>query len=314
MDRAYREDELIGATVIDSEGYIYGKVGEISVGEDEVILVAYESKPDVKTVTDMDTLKEELLKNVKISLGSRLQRRSPTEVLTQNIREELGLRPAEPLTDQHYVRYAERLGVYIPKRKVEVEREEPKGSLGLKDIKAIRVSVVPAQHQEKVVKIVLLNEPREASFRRIPIQERVPYRDARALKDKLVLDAQGVALGYVDSLVFFRGMPGIRVYLPKRTEYVDLRKLNQYLDEVGRSTLAKMIKRQFTWDNVRRDELEDFLRTIGAFFTLPEDAVLTQHVKALVMDVPWDVVHKIGDVIILRMTLPDLRSKGYLLR
>ena len=314
MDRAYREDELLDATVIDSEGYIYGKIGKINIGEDEVTLIIYESKPDLRTLVNINSLKEELLKNVKIPLGAKLQGLSLTEILVAYIRKNLGLKPTEPLTDQHYVKYAERLDIPIPYRKVETERKEPKGSIRLQDIKAMRVSVISAKQQEKVFKIVLLDDPREAKFRNIPVQEKVPYLSTKAVEDKLVLDASGVALGFVDSIVFFQGMPGIRVYVHEPTDHINLTKLYRYLDATGNTQIARAMKEHFVWDTVRRDELEAFIERAGSGSILPENVISTEQTKKFVMDIPWDTIHKVGDVVILGLTFPELRSKGYLLR
>ena len=117
MERAYREDELIGAAIIDSEGYIYGKVEKITINEDEIVVLACEGKPDVKTVADVSSLKESLLKNVKTDFGVRLRRVNLEEVLDQNIRKEFGLGLDEQLSDEHYLKYAERMGVEIPQTK-----------------------------------------------------------------------------------------------------------------------------------------------------------------------------------------------------
>ncbi len=314
MDRAYREDELLEATVIDSEGYIYGRVGKINVDEDKITLIIYESKPDTRTVVDVDALKEELLKNVNVTVGAKLQRLLPREILLRNMRRELGLEAREPLTDQHYLKYAERLGIPISHKRVKAERKEPKGSIDLHEIKTIRISMISTGQEEKVIKIIILRDPREAMFRRIPVQEKIPYRDTKVIQDKLVLDASSVALGYVDSVVFFRETPGIRVYLHKTEERVDMAALRRHLDETGKSPVARIIERYFTWDTVRRDELEVFMQKTKLTFTLPDNLLLTKQVKKLVMDVPWEVVHKIGDVVMLRLTLPELRSKGYFIK
>ncbi len=314
MDRAYREDELLDATVIDSEGYIYGKVEKIDVGEEEITLVVYESKPDMKTIVDVDALKLELLKNVQVSFGAKIQGLPPMKILLRNIKKELGLKPAESITNKHYQEYAKRLGTPIPRRKVETERREPKGDINIKEIKAIKVSIIRTEKEEKVIKLILLNDPREAVFRNIPVQHKVPYRNTDAIKDKLVLDSGGTALGYADSVVLFHNGLGIRVYSPKTTGGVDLNVLSKYLDMWGKSHVEKLIRRYFARDVVRREELDDFMKKAGLTLALPTEAVRSKVVKEFLMDVPWDTIHKIGDVVILGLTLVDLQSKGYLLR
>ena len=62
---------------------------------------------------------------------------------------------------------------------------------------------------------------------------------------------------------------------------------------------------------VRIDDLEDFMRKTKLTFKVPENVFLGQSVKEFVMDIPWDVVHKVGDIVLLRLTLSEIKSKGY---
>jgi len=317
MERAYREDELLESMIIDSEGYIYGKVDKINIDEGKIVLVAYESKPDVKMEADVDSLKKELLKNVQITFNARLHRLAPAEILAKNIQTELKLGIEEPLTDQHYVKYAERLGISMPHTKVSVERKEPKGTVNLQEIKTIRITVIGKEKETKVYKVILLQKPREAAFRKIPVQEKVPYRSTEAIKDKLVLDADGNTLGYVDSVVLFQNTLGIRVYLSKTSGQVSLSLLNRHLEEIGRPDVAKSLQKHFAEPGAHRyavniEDIEDFMESKGHTFILPKSVMMSQSVKEFVADIPWDQIHKIGDVVLLKTTLPNLRSKGYL--
>jgi len=317
MERAYREDELIEASVIDSEGYIYGKVEKINIEENGITLKVHETKPDMKTVVDISTLESEFLKKVKMTLTEKLQRLPPTDILAKNIRKELGLGLEQPLNEDSYVKYAERLGIPIPYKKVSGERKEPKGTISLGEIKTIKTSIMGAEKGSTVIKAILLNEPREASFRNIPIHKKVAYQTTDAIKDKLVFDSDGTAIGYVDSIVLFRNSPGIRVYSTKVTGMVSLSWLDRYLEQVGRPDVSEAIKRHFKIERgahvyqIRREDLEDFMQKTGLTFTLPEDVLFDQSVKEFLMDIPWDAIHKVGDVVLLRLTLAELRSKGY---
>ncbi len=311
MERAYREDELLEATIIDSEGYIYGKVQKIEVQEEKINLVVYESKADSRTTIDVDLLKIELLKDLQLPIGARIQGLRPTEILVENIKKELGLKPEQSVTDENYTEYAKRLGVPLPQRKFETERRESKGDVDLGEIKSIQVSVIGTEADQKVVKVILLNDPREATFRNIPVQEKVPYHNTDAIRDKLVLDSNGIALGYVDSVVLFPTGPGIRVYSSKTSDGVELRMLREYLDVSGQSHIARLVARYFKESIIRKEELEDFKRKAGLNFSLPANAIRSRSIKELVMDVPWNAIHKIGDVIILSLPLLDLKSKGY---
>lgn len=318
MERAYREDELLGATIIDSEGYVYGKVEKISITEDEIILLAYEEKPDVKTVVDADNLKETLLKDVKKSIGLKLRGITPNDTLTENIRKELGLRLDEKLSDEHYEKYAERLSLPLPLTKATIDRREEKGTVTLNEVKTMKVTVIGKEKWTKTVKVILLHEPREAVFRRIPVQKKVPYRNTDVLKDKLVLDSDGKALGYVDSVVLFQEMPGIRVYVSRVSGQVSLSMLARYLEESGKSDAAGLLRKHFAdYPDSHRytltlDELDDFMNSTKISFVLPENIITNQGTRDLVADIPWDAINKIGDVVLLKSTLTDLRSKGYI--
>ena len=317
MERAYREDELLDSIVIDSEGYIYGKVEKINIEEDKIGLLIYETKPDQRTVVDTDAVKGELLKRVRLTFTAKLQRLSRPEALAQNIRKEFGLKLEEPLTGQHYIKYAERLGIEIPYKKAMEERREPKGIVTLRGVKTIELSTIGIGEKSSVIKVILLHEPKEARFRKIPVQKTIPYRSTEMIRDKLVLDASGLAVGYVDSTVLFRNTPGIRIYSSKPTDSVGLSWLYRHLEEIGRPDIIEAIKKYFDIKSgshvyrVKMDDLEVFMKKTKLPFKVPESVFFDRSVKEFVMDIPWEVVHKIGDVVLLQLTLSELRSKGY---
>jgi len=317
MERAYREDELLGSIVVDSEGYIYGKAGKINIKEDEIELLVYETKPDERTVVDIDSLFEELQKRVKLTFTAKIQRLSRAEVLTQNIQREFSLKPEEPLADQHYIKYAERLGIEIPHKKIIEEREEPKGTVTLTEVKSIKTSTIGTPGQSRLIKVILLHEPKEARFRKIPVQKTVPYRITETIRDKLVIDPSGLAVGYVDSIVLFSDKPGIRIYTSKPTDSVSLSWLFGHLEKIGRPDIVEAITKHL---KIRRgahvyragmDELEDFMEKTKLTFKVPESAFFEQSTKEFITDIPWDILDKIGDVVLLRQTLSELKSKGY---
>jgi sporulation protein YlmC with PRC-barrel domain len=317
MERAYREDEIIDSMVVDSEGYIYGRIGKIDVKEDAVTLLVYETRPDERTVLNIEVIKEELLRKVRLNLSAKVQKLSPNEILNANIRKELGLKNDAPLKDQQFVNYAERTGVEITYKKAAEERREPKGNVRLEDVKAIGVSAIGTKEASDVMKIILLQEPREAAFRRIPVQKGVPFRSTDAIKDKLVVDAKGVALGYLDSVVLFQNTLGIRIYSQKPSDSVSMSWLIKYLDSVGRPDIVEALVKYFkveTGDHVYRmtkSELEGFMQRSKLVFKVPDELLIDRSVKDFVIDIPWDLIVKIGDVVILHKTLAELRSLGY---
>ena len=316
MERAYREDELLDSVVIDSEGYIYGKVEKINIKEDEITLLVYETRPDQKTVVNIDTIKEELLKTVKLTFTAKLQRLSRPEVLTRNIRQEFDLKHEGPLTDEHYTKYAERLGIEIPYKKVAEGRKEPKGIVTLRDVKTIGIAAIGTRERSIVIKVILLHEPKEAEFRKIPVQKKVPYRSTKMIRDKLVVDASGLAVGYADSIVLFPDTPGMRLYSSKPTDSVKLSWLFLHLEKIGRPDIVEAINKYFEIERgahvyrVMMEDLKDFMRDTKITFKVPEKFLLDRSVKEFLMDIPWDTVQKVGDVVLLRTTLSELKSKG----
>lgn len=184
-------------------------------------------------------------------------------------------------------------------------------------MKAIGVSTVGTKETSDVMKIVLLREPREAAFRRIPVQKTVPFRSTNLIRDKLVIDAKGLALGYLDSVVLFQNTPGIRIYSLKASDSVSLSWLIKYLDGVGRPDIVEALVKYFrveTGDHIYRmtkSELEGFMQKTKLAFKVPDELLIDRSVKDFVMDLPWDIVAKIGDVVILHKTLAELRSVGY---
>jgi len=316
MERAYREDELSDSLVIDSEGYIYGKAGKINIKEDEIEIIVYETKPDEKTAVDVEALIEELQKSVKPSFFARIRRLSPNQVLIQNVRSEFGLIPEEPLADEHYIKYAERLGLKLPYRRVTEERRESKGTITLADVKAIKTSTIEERQLARVIKVILLHEPKEAKFRKIPAQKIVPYRITETVKDKLVIDPSGRAVGFIDSVVLYSDGPGLRIYTSKSTESVSLRWLFAHLERISRLDIIEAIKKHLDISDlgtqaVEMELLGDFMKKTGLSFKVPDSAFLMQDAREFVMDIPWDLIDKIGDVVIIRQKLSELKSKGY---
>jgi sporulation protein YlmC with PRC-barrel domain len=317
MERAYREDELLDSIVIDSEGCIYGRVGKIRVKEDEISLLVYETKPDEKTVPDIGALKEELLKGVKLTLGAKLQKLSRDEILAQSVQKEFGLKLEEPPTDEYLIKYAERFGINVPYTKVLEERRESKGFVTLREVRSIGISTIGSKESSDLVKVVLLQEPKEAAFRKIPVQKTIPYKSTETIKDKLVIDAKGLAIGCVDSVVLFRNTPGIRVYALKPSDSVSLSWLTRYLEKIGRPDIVEAMMKYFKIERgehiyrLRMTDLEDFMRRVKFNFKVPDDFLIDRNVKEFVLDIPWEMVHKIGDVVILRKELSEIQSQGY---
>jgi sporulation protein YlmC with PRC-barrel domain len=173
------------------------------------------------------------------------------------------------------------------------------------------------EEKSTTIKIILLQEPKEAKFRKIPVQNTIPYRGSDTIKDKLVIDARGTALGCVDSLVLFRNTPGIRIYALKPSDSISLTFLSRYLEKIGRPDIKDELAKYFQSDTgyhvykAKMSDVEEFMRKTNLSFRVPEEVLVDHGVREFVMDIPWDIVQKIGDVVLLKETLSDIRSKGF---
>jgi sporulation protein YlmC with PRC-barrel domain len=220
------------------------------------------------------------------------------------------------VSDQNCIKYAEMHGIEVSYKKSSEDRIEQKGVVTLHEMKTIGISSIGSENAS-VVKVILLHEPKEANFRKIPLQKTVPYKPTELLRDKLVVDSEGIAIGYIDSTVLYRNSLGIRVYSAKPTDTVNLSWLFQYLEKIGRNDIRETLEKYLGEGRrshdflVRKDDLEEFMRDTSLNFRIPESALYDQQVKELLMDIPWEIIHKIGDVVLLKLTLSEIKSKGH---
>ncbi|MCD6262992.1 hypothetical protein J7L60_01075, partial [Candidatus Bathyarchaeota archaeon] len=117
-NRKYREEELLDALVVDSEGHIVGRVGSFVVTPRTIIVKLYELEKKSRTEPDEEELVKRLMEAVPKKKGL-LSKAPSLEDLYADVRKELGKEATEEVTLEDLVRYAEVKGVEVPQRVVE---------------------------------------------------------------------------------------------------------------------------------------------------------------------------------------------------
>ena len=185
MTRFYGLEEIRDAIVVDSEGLRYGHVKDFQVVEDNVYLVVYTATRVNELTIDVDKL---------VAL----------------LRERVSLSGSEPL--ELLVSIARREGLDIPYRIAEREVEWLKGLIPASEVTLIDVKRIVVDDYDSLVKIVLLNTPREALFRGLKPQQSKPvYRVDQVLGKLVVSKSEGI-LGIAREVVIAPGSVGVRVY------------------------------------------------------------------------------------------------------
>ncbi|RLG42796.1 MAG: hypothetical protein DRO05_00015 [Thermoproteota archaeon] len=266
MPRFYEEEELRGALVVDSEGLIYGNVSRISVEEDGVKLhVSVRVRAEVEEV-DIGRLRE-LLKD-KIPEGAE---------------------------DKELISLARSLGLELPKKKVEKELQHEKGVVPVEQIACI------AEGDD--IKVVVLSTPREAKYR--GITERNPeYADLARIEGKMVVSMSGEVLGEAIGVVISAGRPGIRVKRLAAKRTINWLRFLRDLRKERRNAALRLEAKLDPYKNpkVPIDELEKLVLLLKEEGVDPSllDNYTEEPEKRYYVDVPWDDVQKVGDVVLLR--------------
>lgn len=182
LGQSYLEDELKGALIVDSLGFIYGSLNSINITPGRIEINVILERPTEATVVDVEKLKEDLLQTVKKRFGK------PTEAdLMKQVRKELGV--AHVSTSQ-LVEYASKHEIEIPLKVVQSKR---------------KISKIPISWElvDKIGKTrygvcILLKEPVEARRRaRIEeeLEQKIKYLDRTELREKLVIDSEAKIIG-----------------------------------------------------------------------------------------------------------------------
>ncbi len=283
MTRFFSFEELRNATVIDSEGYVYGYVGNIELRDDRVELVVYvryrvrDLAPDVPRLV-----------SVLRSRGIDVDESTPLEVL---------------------VSLARREGVDVPIREVERDLELVKGFVGIDEVELIDVARIQRGSNIEELRVVLLSTPREARYRGIPIESTVARVSIRSILGKLVVSKSRGILGYAEEVVCAPKTVGVRVYRSKGcVGYINWINFLTTLKRMGRRELFEELAKfrdPYRFSRIELTLLNDVKKLIEDLgggrevMELLERSVVVEQERREYVDVPLSKVLKVGDVVVV---------------
>lgn len=299
------ESELCDTTVVDSEGYILGKIESLRIEPKEIFIKLYGTEKDKKQIIDRNALNERLSKIMPARKNTFLEKTFESRYRPQEpdinkiVREQLGLNPSEPVTEEQVARYAVSLGLGIPYTITESETQTDKGS--------IPWSLVDRVGSSDSGKCVILKEPYEARRRNIEVRDSVPYRSKIELEGKLVVDVEAKPIGTARDLLIGTTL-GILVdkesYKLEESFDMDLlirslipsrfRNFEEFKKKIGKDLKKK---------TVGIAEISAWCKKYNISLPVKRQ---TRIVTDFELSVEWKDIAKIGDVIILSRTIEDL--------
>ncbi len=281
------EEQVANALVVDSEGYVCGRVLRARYGEDEVYLDVYKVVEQRSVIPDIEKLRQELLK----TLPRKLLKPKSFRDLEDRVRRLLNLHPSAPVTERELIEYARRSGIPVPTKVLEHRDKKVVYSFSLKQVETIGVSSLGA--------CVVLKEPVEAPA---SLSEKVPFRSTEQVKGKLAIDASGRILGRARKV-----MLGATLVLKVDLEDV----VHRYVVDVEALEAMEggrdLIERALMTLGVDRDQLTpdllyEWARREGIRLPVRKERRVE---KVGELDVRWDEIRKIGDVVLLSKRFED---------
>ncbi|MEM2872880.1 MAG: hypothetical protein QXD82_01780 [Nitrososphaerales archaeon] len=289
----FRPSELVGALVVDSEGYIYGHVVKVDIKPEGPFFKVKSLKSVQEQVPDIDALRQTLLRDHKEKHGI-----SNVQELYKFIANELKI---QSLTENDLINYAKLKEVKMPMREVlrEVEEEKPD----------IRLNDVEAMNRSDLGSCILVKNPIESTIRGIEPQKALPYQKEENLKGKHVIDNSAKILGKVHGILM--SPEGLSIQVCKEimvTKLVpDISQLKKRIfSEIRPKELVKhMESLGFEQpQDLTDDKIVEYAKMRG--YEIPTNLVSNKTVFLYKSSVPWHQIRKIGDVVLLNKTLLEL--------
>jgi sporulation protein YlmC with PRC-barrel domain len=285
----FRPSELIGALVVDSEGYIYGHVVKVDIKPEGAFLKIKSLKSVKEQVPDIEVLKQTLLKECGLSNVQELYKFIANELKIQSI------------TENDLINYAKLKEVKIPLREVLREVEEEKPDIQLSDVEAMNKSDLGS--------CILVKNPIESEIRGIEPKKTVLYQKEESLKGKLVIDNSAKILGKVHGILM--SPEGLSIQVCKEmmvTKLVpDINKLKKriFSERKPKDLIKHMEFLGFEQpQDLTDDKIVAYAKMRG--YDIPTNLVSSNAIFLYKSSVPWHQIRKIGDVVILNKTLLEV--------
>lgn len=289
----FKPSELIGSLVVDSEGYIYGHVVKVDIKPEGPFFKVKSLKSVKEQVPDVEALKQILLRDHKEKHGI-----SNIQELYKFIANELKI---QSITENDLVNYAKLKEVKIPMKEVSREVEEEKPDIHLNDVEVMNRSDLGS--------CILVKGPIESTIRGIEPQKSLPYQKEESLKGKLVIDNSAKILGKLHGILM--SPEGLSIQVCKEIMVTKLLPdMNQLKKRIFSEKKPKdLIKHMESLGFEQPQDLTDdkilaYAKMRG--YDIPTNLVSSKTVFLYKSSVPWHQIKKIGDVVLLNKTLPEV--------
>lgn len=294
------EEEFLDTLVVDSEGYICGRVASFEIAPDKVMMRLYKEVVEEREVVDLDKLKQELMLRLFGKIDPRLEPK-----LYQRIRKDLKLPPDSVIGETELVSYARLLALDIPMKVVTTKTKRPVEE-------PVDLDMVDCMNETPLGKCILLKTPWEAERRGLPLMDFVPYKSTAEIKGMLVIDSDAKIVGHAERILIGKPL-GLRIAVEtvKEVEEVDFEALYQGLLRYYKKP-KKLIKRVahdlgIRPEMVGKEQIIAWAERLN--LPIPKKRE-TRVMREMTLDIPWTLIKKIGDVIILSRPIEELRMKG----
>ena len=302
LAQKYTEDQLKDTLVIDSAGYICGWISSFEVKPQKIVVNIYNYETQSEEVLDQKVLLQRLVefeRRFKPSKGLFRRKLDQAYVRTL-VRDALKIPADQAVSEDHFVEYAKKQGLTIPRKQVETRKR-----VEIRDI-------VDWQHVSRVgftdlSKCALLTEPIEAKRRGISVKKDVPFKDTEYLEGRMVIDAEAKHFGSAVRLLI--GLPpGIlvnREHIVKR-EAPDLQRLKASLipaEYRNERALDSQIKHDMELTTVTDQDLLEWAD--GNDLPIPTTIEQRKEVERE-LPISWEKVSCIGDVVVLNDTIEEI--------
>ncbi len=277
----YSIQEIMGALVYDSEGLYYGYLCNVEPVLDIKMYICIDFN-----VNDIVPDKEKLVELLR-SRGLSASGEETLEYLIYRAREE---------------------GIDIPKKRVNKNVSMVKGVITIDDIQLIDDFIDYSTRERRI--LILLDKPKEAMYRGIPISKNPPLLTLENIKDKYVVSLSRGFLGIAIEVVVGAKELGIRIkkkgnitgYISwlaflntlKKKGYIELyNKLAEYIDPYATPRIElKMLDQilEFFKEASIPKEVSDLIKKY----------IIVEETGSMYEDIPSSNILKIRDIIIVK--------------
>jgi sporulation protein YlmC with PRC-barrel domain len=285
-------DDIIGSLVVDSDGYIYGKVSDISVEAERLGIVVYEELAQEEKKVNQERLVQELVtEHLKKTYSEKNLRE-----LVKRVKEFKDIK-TEPVL-QDFVDYANHVGQPIPYEVIPGKVQRTKDNVQWDEVASIS--------KTSLGRIILLRHPLEAERIGAKGRDRPPFMKSEDVKGKRILDNRGYYIGDAKEICFGEDGPGVLItsFSKQQKTVVDMptlrQKISEYFKGNEREMRSAITQALALSEQSSLSDDQIFAWAKAGNFPIPTTVVESVQEQPLNLFVKWSDVDKVADVIILK--------------